>query len=846
MSVPDPAGSVVRRPVDLRLVPPALACWGVAAWAVAQPAGRLALLAAAAAAVVVGALALVLRGGGRAAVAVLLTATGVLGVLAVQAEAAARRDAQPLHGWAAERAVARVTGVASSDATRVRPGAFPGPPRYVLRVTARSVEARGARAAVRVPVLVVGGPAWAGISAGRPVAFTARLASAPPADGVAAVASALGPPRAGPSGAVWRAADRVRAGLRTACAGLGADARGLLPALVVGDTANLPPSLVDALRAAGLTHLTAVSGANVAIVAGAALWAVSVLGAGRSTRLWLALAAVAGFVVLARPQPSVLRAAVMGTVALAGLLRGRRVRGVPLVCAAVVVLLVVVPGLSRSAGFALSVTATLALVLLAPAWAARLQRWMPRPAALALSVPAAAQAACGPIVVLLAPAVPLTAVPANLLAAPAVAPATLLGVAAAVLSQVWPPAAAAAAWCGGLAAGWIAGVARRAAAVPGASVPWVEGAPGALLLLALTLGVVALTLRVAPAQAPPGAAPADRPRPASVDRPRPVPAGRPRPVPAGRSRPAPADRGSGTPGLALAVLAVVAALAAGWLLGPAARGQMPALGGTGDGWAVALCDVGQGDMLVLRSGPARGVVVDAGPDPPAADRCLRDLGVRAVDLVVLTHFHADHVLGLPGVLDGRPAGSVLVSRLRQPAENADAVARWAAAAGSPVDEGVPGASGAVGAGGWQVTWRVLAAARPAASAAGRSGRDDVEGSEVNESSLTTEMVVTGPAGSVRVVGLGDLEDAGQAALAAALRSGAVTLGGPVDVVKVAHHGSATQDRALYAALGAPVALIGVGAGNDYGHPAPRTLALLRSVGSLPVRTDQRGTIRVEP
>lgn len=73
-------------------------------------------------------------------------------------------------------------------------------------------------------------------------------------------------------------------------------------------------------------------------------------------------------------------------------------------------------------------------------------------------------------------------------------------------------------------------------------------------------------------------------------------------------------------------------------------------------WVFAMCQVGQGDATVLAVGGDAAVVVDAGPDPAAVDRCLRELGVRRVPLLVLTHFHADHVAGLPGVLRGRSVG----------------------------------------------------------------------------------------------------------------------------------------------------------------------------------------------
>ena len=218
---------------------------------------------------------------------------------------------------------------------------------------------------------------------------------------------------------VQQAAGDLRAGLRRAARVLPRAERGLLPGLVLGDTSRMPAGLVDDFRTAGLTHLTAVSGANLAIVV------TFVLVVGRWAGLrgrWLpvtAALAMAWFVVLARPQPSVLRAAVMGAIALLALGTGRRRRSLAALAAAVLGLLLIDPWLARSFGFALSVLATAGLVLLAPGWArAWTARGLPRPVAEALAVPVAAQLVCAPVIVLLSGQVSLVAVAANLLAAP--------------------------------------------------------------------------------------------------------------------------------------------------------------------------------------------------------------------------------------------------------------------------------------------------------------------------------------------------------------------------------------------------------------------------------------------
>ena len=245
------------------------------------------------------------------------------------------------------------------------------------------------------------------------------------------------------------------------------------------------------MRTTGLTHLSAVSGANFTLVCGTVLLVLTALGAGRVPRLAVAALAAVGFVVLARPEPSVLRAAAMGLVGLVGLAGSRRAAGVPALAVAVVLLCVLDPWLSRSAGFALSVLATGGLLLLAGPWTRTLARALPLWAAAAVAVPLAAQAVCSPVTVLLTPQLSLVAVPANVLVAPAVAPATVLGVVAALLAPVWPQGAAGVAWLGGWAVRWIALVARRGADLPHAAVPWPEGVGGAALLAGVTVLVAA-------------------------------------------------------------------------------------------------------------------------------------------------------------------------------------------------------------------------------------------------------------------------------------------------------------------------------------------------------------------
>jgi len=243
----------------------------------------------------------------------------------------------------------------------------------------------------------------------------------------------------------------------------------------VGDTARVTPELHAAFEATDLLHLTAVSGANftilLALLIGPPGTAHLVERRGLAPRIGLPLRTTAvlgggltlGFVVVCRPEPSVLRAASCGLIALLAVATGRRRSLIPALATAVLLLVLYDPWLARSYGFLLSVLATGALLTLAPRWSAALRaRRVPGRLAEALGAAAAAQAVCAPVVAVLAARVSLVAVPCNLLAEFAVAPATVLGFAALAAAPVAMPVAEFCAWCASWPAGWIAGIARSA------------------------------------------------------------------------------------------------------------------------------------------------------------------------------------------------------------------------------------------------------------------------------------------------------------------------------------------------------------------------------------------------
>ncbi len=684
----------------------------------------------------------------------------------------------PVSDLAAEQAGVRGELVVTAD-PRLRQGQFGD--YVVLRGRLEQVTGRGRTYDVASPVLVVAEPGWASVELGSRLAVAGRLA---PADGgdLAGMLRVRGAPEVleEPDG-WWTAAATVRAALRASVDHRPEDQAVLVPSLVVGDDAGLDPDLAADFATTGLTHLLAVSGTNLTLIVGFLLVIARWVGVrGRGLHVVAALGIV-GFVLLARTEPSVVRAAAMGTIGLIGMGRNGRERGTRGLGAAVVVLLLLQPWLALTAGFALSVLATAGILFLAPGWRDALATWMPRWLAEAIAVPAAAQLACTPLVAGLSGEVSIVAVVANMAVAPVVGPATVLGLAGGLVGVVWTDLSRVpgtlASWC----VAWIIAVARWGAALPVASVGWGTSALAVAVLALVCLAAVPLAPRVL------------------------------------RSR------------AAVVVLCLVAGLAV--VVRPPTPGWPPA------DWAVVACDVGQGDALVLRAGPGSAVVVDVGVDPEPVDRCLDDLGVTQVPLVVLTHFHDDHVGGLDGVLDGRTVDAIDVSPLAEPASAAEDVARAAAAAGATATVPAYGSRRQVGDVVLEVLWPLPGAYAGTSGSSGEGGRDG-EGSGPNDASL----VVLAQVRDVSVLLTGDVEPPAQRGLVRELAAAGRTL--DVDVLKVPHHGSRHQDLDLLLGVTAEVALVSVGADNTYGHPAPDTVVPLERTGVRVLRTDLSGDVAV--
>ncbi|ORU95995.1 competence protein [Mycobacterium bohemicum] len=475
----------------MRLVPAALTCWAVTAAGIRWPVGR--VLALCCVGLAAGAGLLAWRAARQAgsgarlsAIGAGLVAVGVVGAgfgfaIALRADAV---DRHPI--TAAAGTVVVVTVAATESPVAVGPV---NQGRLMFRANLKRV--RDDEMSGRVVVFARASD-FGGLTVGQPMRFTARIGRPTRHDLTVAVLTATGRPEAGAASAVQRAAHRVRGRFAAAVRdALPAEQAAMLPALVLGDTSAVSAQTRGDFRAAGMTHLTAVSGANVTIVCAAVLFSARVIGP--RAAVVLAGAALAAFVVVVQPTPSVLRAAVMGATALAGILSSRRRQAMPALSATVLILLAVAPQLAVDVGFALSVLATAALVVIAPGWSRRLvRRGCPKPLADGLAVACAAHVVTAPLVAGISGRVSLVAVGANLAVAPVIAPITVLGSAAAGLCLLWPACAQLLIRFTGPELWWVLRVARSAAGVPAATVPVPAGVGGVVVVAAVAGGVVLL------------------------------------------------------------------------------------------------------------------------------------------------------------------------------------------------------------------------------------------------------------------------------------------------------------------------------------------------------------------
>ena len=550
-----------------------------------------------------------------------------------------------------------------------------------------------------------------------------------------------------------RLSAKIRDSFRKSAISVGGAGGALIPGLVIGDTSLEEPSFIIDMRRVGLSHLTAVSGANFAIIAAFLLWLSQWVFKRVRSRLILTSLVLIGFIFLVRPSPSVLRASVMCAVILIAKARGVKADSLPSLGLAIAFLILMDPFQAIDPGFALSVAATAGILLLAP----KLEKFSPL-----IAIPLSATIMCTPIILAISGLFSLVSIPANVLAGPVVAPITIVGFIAVMLSPIFPGVSHVLLLLIKPLANFIVWISNTASGLP------------VLILPKSYLGAIIAILVIALIKF--------------------------------------------KKWLALSILAVFAILII------ALPGRWP-----GTSWSVANCNIGQGDGLAINLGNHEALVIDVGPDAKLMDECLKDLNIDRIPLLVLSHFHADHVHGLDGVLASRKVSTVWTSNLEEPKSERDTA--FLLLGNTPIHQATAGENIEFKSAKGDVKIEVLWPTKIQSTFEALPG----DGSAINNSSIALLITVR----NLRIFSAGDLEPQAQEAMLALAKIE------PVDIYKVSHHGSSFQFLPLMSALHPKIALISVGEGNSYGHPAANTLAALKSLGAKILRTDQDGAISVD-
>ncbi len=543
----------------------------------------------------------------------------------------------------------------------------------------------------------------------------------------------------------------------------GSTSSSLVPGLVLGDTSLQSNDFKEQMQKVGLSHLTAVSGANFVLVASFLLWFLQFIIKRIKHRLIIVLIVLFLFIFLVRPTPSVLRAAVMTLVILIARYRGESTRGIASLGAAITLLILLDPFQSIDPGFALSVLATAGILFLSPKVENKFQKILkPRWLVEAIAIPVSATIPCLPVILLLSNEFSIATIPSNILVAPVIAPITVLGFLSAILTPIISSVGAILFTAASFFAKYIVVVSDAMEKFPS-----IHFNDTRVYILIFMLSLVLYF-----------------------------------------------NHQKSIAGTITALLLVQ--LVSTTITWP------------GRNWQVVNCDVGQGDAMVVNLGTSSAIVIDTGPDSGAIDNCLRALNIKTIPLLILTHFHSDHVGAISGVVKDRLIGQVWISNLHQPESAYERAMKELV--GIEVKSVTKGESYLFPESNVEI--KVLWPQSNGVNFKELPG----DGSKINNSSISLILKTN----DLSVFAGGDIEPEVQEVITT---SGLLS---DVDLLKVSHHGSAYQYVPMLDILKPEIAIISVGSENSYGHPDVEFVNELEKRSISVWRTDLSGGISVAP
>ena len=562
---------------------------------------------------------------------------------------------------------------------------------------------------------------------------------------------------------------------------------GLLEGLLIGETSRIPQEVKDDFKATGLSHILAVSGLNVTILiitVGAILKLMTMeLGAGgRLASLVLTLSFIVAYMVLTKMMPSVVRAGVMGVAGLTAIWISRPVNPFAALSAAAFVILAVDPAALFDAGFQLSFAATLAILTLTP----RIEEFMtglPSFAVSAVAVTLAAQIGTTPIIAAHFGRLSLISPLANAIVTPSVPAATVLGIVV-VMTSIFIGAE-------NFLTEIFAAPVRLLLAYTSSTARILAAWPLASVKMPVISWPVVVIYYLLTTIVIAGAT-------------------------AWRKWSGRLVFQSRTLARTITVTAIILAVILTAFAYQASIGRPPT------GLRVTFFDVGQGDAALIQAEDGASILIDGGPFSDSAITGLRAVGVSSIDLMIVTHAHSDHIKGIPAVIRADDIREAVLPPENPETDYVEEITKALAGKGTRETKALDGQTYRVGK---YLTVRILA--------------PDSEQEETDDPNNLAVVALIEYKG-LKILFPGDIESAAEKDL---ISDGQAT---KVDILKVPHHGS--KDAGYYRFLKTvdpEIAVISVGAGNPYHHPAPSTVDKLKNLGAKVYRTDKNGSVTIE-